>query len=147
MKEEYDDDKGAIFIPTSLSSLVIMEWSGQCKEIIKNAESYRVMHGKGVAKFKDGQIYEGEIRNGMLHGRGTFTWNDKTVYKGKFRNNEIAGTGRYEWPDGTSYEGDVKEGIRNGKGIYLNEKEYSLLLVPLNTKVNGKTVFVTVLGK
>jgi hypothetical protein len=124
MKEEYEDDKGAIFIPSSLSALVITDWSGQTKSIIKNAETYEVMHGKGIAKFKDGQTYEGEIRNGMLHGRGTFTWIDKTVYKGKFRNNEITGSGRYEWPDGTVYEGDVKEGIRHGKGAYINEKEY-----------------------
>jgi len=29
------------------------------------------MHGKGVIKYKDGNIYEGDMKNGKMEGFGT----------------------------------------------------------------------------
>ena len=87
------------------------------------------MTGRGKASFKDGHLYDGDIKNGMLNGKGVFTWTDGTVFKGKFKNNEITGEGRYDWPDGTYYSGHLKVGIRNGTGKYVNPNEYIYLYI------------------
>ncbi|MFO0117852.1 MAG: hypothetical protein ACK521_09655, partial [bacterium] len=42
---------------------------------------------------------------------------------GEFRENEITGKGQYIWADGSSYDGAVLNGLRHGKGKYINMKE------------------------
>jgi len=35
----------------------------------------------------NGDIYEGELANGLRHGYGTYIYANKTVYKGHWQNN------------------------------------------------------------
>lgn len=41
------------------------------------------MEGKGVFKFKDGSVYDGEYKNNKKHGYGKYIKNDM-IYEGKW---------------------------------------------------------------
>ena len=42
------------------------------------------MNGKGRVLYNNGNVYEGEVKAGILHGKGEFRWKDGTIYKGRF---------------------------------------------------------------
>uniref|UniRef100_A0A3P8RLX9 Radial spoke head component 1 n=1 Tax=Amphiprion percula TaxID=161767 RepID=A0A3P8RLX9_AMPPE len=99
-------------------------------------------HGEGVAFFKGGHIYTGEVYNGIRHGIGTYKcpknnefyrgqWNqgkrhgkgtvyyneDKTSwYKGDWVKNNREGWGVRCYPSGNIYSGDWKNDLRHGEG-------------------------------
>lgn len=77
------------------------------------------MHGSKVQLiFKNGNIYEGDVLNGMLHGTGSLKWIDGTIYEGEFQFNQITGEGTYHWMDGSSYTGQVLDSLRSGFGTF-----------------------------
>ncbi|KAF8565987.1 hypothetical protein P879_01891 [Paragonimus westermani] len=89
--------------------------------------------------FQNSNLYEGELRNGLLHGKGKFTWSEDGVcYTGDFSNNEISGTGRIEWPDGSYYEGEVVRGMRHGQGTYFHPSGLRYVGQWNNGKKHGK---------
>ena len=51
------------------------------------------MDGKGIFKFKDGSVYDGEYKNNKKHGAGQYI------------------------KDGKTYEGKWFNGVRNGEGF------------------------------
>lgn len=111
------------YLPIQLSQLVIKKWTGDIIDYEKGAQIAKVYHGRGRCEFKEGHIYNGEMKYGLLHGDGEFIWKDGTKYYGEFRNNEITGKGRYEWTDKSTYTGYVKNGMRHGEGKYVNKAE------------------------
>lgn len=40
------------------------------------------LHGKGVFKWKNGLIYEGEFKDNLMDGEGKLTWTDGSTYIG-----------------------------------------------------------------
>ena len=46
-------------------------------------------------KYANGDIYEGEVVNGMRHGQGTYIWPDGLRYSGSYANNKRHGPGKY----------------------------------------------------
>lgn len=76
--------------------------------------------GTGEAKYKNGNVYEGKIKNGKMVGEGSYVWTDGTRFQGSFVKNSINGKGTFTWPDGSTYTGDVKDGLRHGHGRYTN---------------------------
>lgn len=78
----------------------------------------KTISGKGEVRFKNGNIYKGEIENGILDGNGSFLWRDGVSFKGDFRNNKMYGQGTYVWPDGSTYTGQIENGLRHGKGVF-----------------------------
>ena len=111
------------YLPVQLSQLVIKKWTGDIIDYEKGAQIAKVYHGRGRCEFKEGHIYNGEMRHGLLHGDGEFIWKDGTKYSGEFKNNEITGTGKYEWTDKSTYNGMVQNGMRHGEGKYVNKSE------------------------
>jgi 1-phosphatidylinositol-4-phosphate 5-kinase len=43
------------------------------------------MHGHAVYKWADGQVYEGEYRDGKSNGQGTHKWPSGEIYQGEFK--------------------------------------------------------------
>ncbi len=74
----------------------------------------------------EGNVYEGELRDGVRHGTGRMEWVDGTVYEGDFREGKIHGNGKMSVPDGEVYTGTFENGIRHGYGIldFLNGDIY-----------------------
>jgi hypothetical protein len=48
-------------------------------------------HGRGIMKYTDGNIYDGEWHNDFKHGMGTFIWPDGSKYVGKFIGGSFGG--------------------------------------------------------
>ena len=46
------------------------------------------MHGKGVYKWADGRVYEGEFVNDKRNGFGIYTWTDGRRYEGNWISNK-----------------------------------------------------------
>ena len=123
MASELETLPQVTYLPVQLSQLVIKKWTGDIIDYEKGAQIAKVYHGRGRCEFKEGHIYNGEMKYGLLHGDGEFIWKDGTKYYGEFTNNEITGKGKYEWTDKSTYLGHVKNGMRHGEGKYVNKAE------------------------
>ncbi len=64
----------------------------------------------------EGNVYEGELRDGVRHGTGRMEWIDGTVYEGDFREGKIHGNGKMSVPDGEVYTGTFDNEVRHGYG-------------------------------
>ena len=49
------------------------------------------MHGEGKYTSADGDVYEGELKNGMAHGEGKMTFADGSVYEGNWKDDKPNG--------------------------------------------------------
>lgn len=100
--------------------------------------------GQGKMEYTNGQVYEGEWKNGVRSGQGRCTWPDGGYYDGEWANDkwngqgtnyiggskdvsfyvggfvdgERDGHGIYTWPSGDSVETEWVNGVKNGKGTY-----------------------------
>jgi hypothetical protein len=66
-------------------------------------------------KFSDGQVYRGDVRNGIRCGSGSNHWMDGQDYSGEWKGNSRDGRGTHTWPDGRKVAGQWTEGHLNGK--------------------------------
>ena len=69
-------------------------------------------------KFKNGDKYVGEMRDGKRNGRGTLTWASGNIYVGEFKDDNINGQGTHIFTDGRKYVGEWKDNKTNGQGSY-----------------------------
>ncbi len=74
-----------------------------------NADAERI-------KLPNGDLYEGEVVDGVRTGQGVYTWSDGYRYEGQFANNRLQGEGTYYWPDGRKYVGEFSADKRQGEG-------------------------------
>ena len=56
------------------------------------------MEGKGIFKWPDGRVYEGEYKNDKKDGYGEFEWADGRKYKGYWKNGKQHGEGEFFFP-------------------------------------------------
>ncbi|KAI8428006.1 hypothetical protein MSG28_002307 [Choristoneura fumiferana] len=77
---------------------------------------------RALVRFRNGNLYEGNISMKCMHGEGRFQWADGTVYFGQFKDNEINGKGMIQWKDDTWYEGEFAGNLRHGHGLYVNSR-------------------------
>ena len=73
---------------------------------------------KGVYKWIDGRVYDGEWKDNNMHGKGIYTWKDGRVYEGDYYMDKKHGFGTYTWADGRMYEGQWYNGKQHGEGRY-----------------------------
>ncbi|GAB5368919.1 hypothetical protein AAMO2058_001360600 [Amorphochlora amoebiformis] len=88
--------------------------------------------GKALAKFSNGDTYDGEYSDGKRNGRGKYTWSNpsnndeedeeekkpRSVYRGSYKHGKREGKGTARFADGGEYRGEWKEGEKSGKGVY-----------------------------
>ena len=43
------------------------------------------MHGRGVFKFANGDMYDGDWKDNYMHGRGFFKYADGSSYEGEWK--------------------------------------------------------------
>lgn len=65
------------------------------------------MSGKGIYKFKNGNIYEGEFKDNKFCGSGVLTTKDY-ILKGDFYDNKANGMCIIEYFSGDKYQGNMK---------------------------------------
>lgn len=66
--------------------------------------------------FKDGSIYYGDFKNGVVHGTGVLKYKDGVVYEGEFEDGFISGKGKKTFKDGFFYEGEFYKDFMHGIG-------------------------------
>jgi len=66
-------------------------------------------------KYKNGDDYFGEWKNGRINGKGIMTYDNGAVYNGGWRNEYYHGKGILT-DDMGIYDGDWEEGQRDGQG-------------------------------
>ena len=82
--------------------------------------SENIPNGKGVAKFPNGSVYDGEWKDGNMTGESHYTLPNGDTFEGTWLNNEYE-NGRYTIKeDGSYYEGKFK----NGEGYKEGGKWY-----------------------
>ncbi|MBQ7226600.1 MAG: AAA family ATPase [Clostridia bacterium] len=67
-----------------------------------------------VQKYRNGDLYEGQLCNGSRSGMGVLTYASKDVYEGSFASDLYEGKGKLTLADGTVYEGKFKGGKKEG---------------------------------
>ena len=74
--------------------------------------------GEGTMIYKDNEVvaYKGEWENGQWHGKGTAKYIDGETYKGEYHKNERRGQGKCVWPSGLEYEGGWEDDTLHGEG-------------------------------
>ena len=70
---------------------------------------------KITKKYKNGDIYIGEMKNDKPHGYGTYTWPSGEKYVGEFKNDKRYGQGTSTYKD-IKYVGGWKEDKMHGQG-------------------------------
>ena len=68
--------------------------------------------------YKNGDIYEGEFRDGKRHGRGVYRFANGDTYEGEYRNGKRCGYGRFSFANGDVYEGEFWENRYHGHGTF-----------------------------
>lgn len=80
--------------------------------------------GNGKETRKNGDIYQGDYRNGLKHGKGKIIYYlKKDVFDGEFINGVFNGRGELTNANGDSYNGEFQNGERHGTGI-LKTKDF-----------------------
>ncbi|CAH0603064.1 unnamed protein product [Chrysodeixis includens] len=78
---------------------------------------------KAIIRFKNGNLYEGNISMKCMNGDGRYQWADGTVYLGNFKDNEMCGKGTIQWKNDTWYEGDFSGNLRHGNGLFVDSRK------------------------
>lgn len=73
---------------------------------------------EGPFQYKNGDVYLGQIKNGLREGLGTQIYSDGSRYDGIWRNDAPNGQGRIIYSNGDFYEGVWLNGERQGQGKF-----------------------------
>ncbi len=65
----------------------------------------------------NGDVYEGDLVDGLRTGHGVYVWASGNRYEGEFVANRMQGQGTYNWVDGRSYTGAFVADRRHGQGV------------------------------
>lgn len=75
-------------------------------------------HGKGIMRWANGDVYEGEFYRGSRQGTGTLNFADGSEYVGDWWNNYMHGQGTRRFVNGDVYVGDYRYNRREGSGRF-----------------------------
>jgi hypothetical protein len=76
---------------------------------------------RGRKTTNQGEISEGEFKDGELHGKGKKLCFDKTLFEGEFKEGQLDGQGKITLPNGYIFEGEFKNNsLIKGKVIDCN---------------------------
>ncbi|XP_069554738.1 alsin isoform X1 [Brachyistius frenatus] len=85
------------------------------------------VHGRGIMKWPDGRMYNGNLKNGLEDGYGECVLPNKALnkpdsYYGQWKEGKINGFGKYKYASGEVYEGCFCDGQRHGYGMLSSGK-------------------------
>ena len=92
------------------------------------------MENYGIINYSNGDIYEGEFKNGIAEGYGVINYLNGEKYQGEWKNGKAEGFGREFHSDGTKFEGE----FHNNSPIKINYftifKFYICMLIKIDNK-------------
>lgn len=78
----------------------------------------KTWEGLGTIKFKDGSVYEGFTANQKFNGKGRLTQANGDLYQGDWKDGVAQGKGVFVQREaGIIYDGEWKNDVQHGKGI------------------------------
>ena len=86
-------------------------------EMKRSAFFFSYKHGKGEEYFNNGDIYEGDFKDGKFEGKGIYYFNNGDRYEGDFKDGKFEGKGTYYFKNGNRFEGNYKNDKKEGEGI------------------------------
>ena len=95
-------------------------------------------NGSGAYKYENGDVYNGEWKDGKRNGSGDCKYSDGDSYTGQWKDNKKNGQGTFKDSDGTVYTGQFKESLYNGQGTYTNINGVKFSGIWINDLLNGK---------
>jgi len=95
-------------------------------------------NGSGDYKYSDGDSYTGQWKDNNKNGQGTYKYSNGKEYTGQYKDNLVNGKGTYKYSDGTVYTGQFKESLYNGQGTYTNINGVKFSGIWINDLLNGK---------
>lgn len=118
----------------------VASWTGSCADGKANGLGRLVWTYVEAGAVRT-QIYEGDMRAGMLHGRGAYVGPGGERYDGDWVNSKSTGQGILVLPNGDRYERDFVNANRTGRGVYQwsNGNHYEGDL--LDNKMHGQGIF------
>ena len=60
-----------------------------------------------------------------MHGKGTRRWTNGDVYEGEFRDGKAAGNGKFTYANGDVYDGEFDSDLANGYGNFISQEDGS----------------------
>ena len=124
--------------------------NGKGKYFFKNGETYEgsikedKFEGNGKYIYENSEYYIGEWKDDLRNGKGILYYKNGNIkYEGDFINDKYEGNGKYIWENGDYYEGEYKNGFNNGKGIlYYNNGKIEYEGEFLNDKFEGNGKYI-----
>lgn len=84
----------------------------------EDAKVYNINSDEDVIRYDNGDIYKGQIKNGVREGLGTCYFANKDIYEGMWKDDKMECVGKYVFADKSFYSGDFKNGCKEGIGIF-----------------------------
>ena len=80
----------------------------------------QLLNGQGKITPPNGDVLEGEFKNGKLNGPGKITFSDGVVHEGEFKDDKLNGQGKMTFSGGVVHEGEFENSKLNGPGKISN---------------------------
>jgi hypothetical protein len=95
---------------------VLLDGQARLKGLFSLDAGGRTYSGKGRIEWPNGDVYEGDVAQGLRHGRGEFTWPSGQTYQGDWLQDQPTGQGSMRFANGNLYEGQIENGLPQGQG-------------------------------
>lgn len=99
------------FLSAIFSVFFVLNSNAQCTK-------GNCFNGSGTYKFENGDVYDGQWREGKPHGQGKYEFANGDRYMGLFQEGKRNGTGKYTWAKGGRYTGNWLNDKRDGFGEF-----------------------------
>lgn len=111
-----------VLLNSNNDTLFIGNWTNNLPDIsngklylYNNTDNTIINSNGSVFKtYKCGDVYIGQIEEGIRRGSGSYVWAVGDTYTGEWENGKRNGRGVYQFSSGAKYEGDFKESKHNG---------------------------------
>merc|ERR1711968_274989 len=104
-----DEDKDNMAVDREESSGVVPSLFG----LFSSPQPTRI---KGKKVFANGDVYEGELVDGVMDGKGTYKYHEGAIYIGQLKKGMRDGYGEYQSVNGERYIGYFRRNKRHGQG-------------------------------
>jgi len=106
-----------------MQSIIAMSYTGSSRVEDENGVYEGDMmkglkNGRGVMKFRNGDIYTGYWKNNMMDGEGTMVYSNGEKYHGEWVKDRRNGKGSHIFRDTTRFEGEFFNDDMHGLGVF-----------------------------
>ena len=138
--KEYANKINAIFTEISAKDNKCIK---EFFETLANEQNKYILSGFAKTEYRNGNLYEGNLLNGIRNGKGKMKFKNGNIYYGKWKSNHIIGDGKMIYNNGDEYNGSWVNNIREGKGSmkYKNGEIYEGLWKDGKKNGEGKMKF------